>query len=157
MSDEHKVTDPREMRQRLDEIARGVPFSTEGRAPALNICGAIVRNVRDMAQIAGYSGEDRYTALAWHLLHHASRMEQAVLQQVALAPRLGIISESAYQREQQEKNRKARDLVGGLPTKEDLDDAMRRNGADASNRAELLALLRREDPSFIGITYRNPA
>lgn len=83
MTDEH-ITDTREMRKRLMEMALGRPF--DDRDPHPSICCGIIRNVRDAACYAGLSGEDLYTMMAWHLLHHAARMEKVALRQAMLEP-----------------------------------------------------------------------
>jgi hypothetical protein len=81
--DEYLITDPREMRQRLNEMGRGRSFHDDRRISGVD---ALVRNVNTMADVQGLSGEDRYTVLAWHLMHMAARLEAVALQEAMLAP-----------------------------------------------------------------------
>lgn len=76
-NDEYTITDPREMRIKLQEMRRGRSFYDDRRFSSVD---ALVRNVHDMAEINGLSGEDRYTVMAWHLLHTAARLEKLALE-----------------------------------------------------------------------------
>lgn len=77
MPDLNNIIDPREMRKALNRIAR--TGTMEGDRTGLSASAMIVRNVAVMASVRGLSGEDHYTMLAWHLLEHARRMEQILL------------------------------------------------------------------------------
>jgi hypothetical protein len=81
--DEYLITDPCEMRRRFNEMGRGRSFHDDRRISGVD---AIVRNVNSMAEIQGLSGEDRYTVLAWHLMHTAAKLERMALEQAMLAP-----------------------------------------------------------------------
>jgi hypothetical protein len=83
MNDEHAITDPREMRQRFSEIRWGRSFSGN---LAPSTVDTIVHRVSSSAEIQGLSGEDRYTVLAWHLMHMAARLEADAIQAAMLAP-----------------------------------------------------------------------
>lgn len=98
MTDEHSITDPREMRQRFNEMRRGRSFCDD-RTP--NTVDVIVRNVNTMAEIRGLSGEDRYTVLAWHLMHMAARLEKMALAQAMLSPPRPIFMASCQHKETQ--------------------------------------------------------
>jgi hypothetical protein len=83
MSDEHLITDPREMRIKLQEMRRGRSFYDDRRISTVD---SIVRAVHDRAEMEGLSGEDRYTVMAWHLMHMAARLESLVLENEMLRP-----------------------------------------------------------------------
>jgi hypothetical protein len=81
--DEYLITEPREIRQRLNEMGRGRSFYDDRRISGVD---ALVRNVNMMAEMQGLSGEDRYTVMAWHLMHMAAKLEAVALEQAMLAP-----------------------------------------------------------------------
>jgi hypothetical protein len=81
--DQFTVTDPREMRIKLEEMRRGRSFYNDGRISGVD---AIVRSVHDLAEMRGLSGEDRYTVMAWHLLNMAARLEELALEVARTQP-----------------------------------------------------------------------
>lgn len=101
MTDEHSITDPREMRQRFNEMRMGRSFFDD-RTPST--ADAIVRNVGAKAEMQGLSGEDRYTVLAWHLMHMAVRLERMALEQAMLSPPRPIFMEVAKSEKKIDKN-----------------------------------------------------
>jgi hypothetical protein len=49
------------------------------------IAGGVLRRVDSMALAQGLSAEDKYALMAYHLLHHAARMEKMALDAAALS------------------------------------------------------------------------
>lgn len=96
-SEQFTTTDPREMRKKMMGMACGFPFDEDAPSRSM-VIGSIIRNVRDMAAVAGLSGEDLHTVLAWHLMHHAARMERMALENEMLRPARQIIDGHAAAR-----------------------------------------------------------
>lgn len=90
--DEFTATDPREMRVKMQEMRRGRSFYDDRRNSTVEV---IVRNVHMQADIQGLSGEDRYTVMAWHLMHMAAKLEKTVLDTAMLAPAKTIVLDAA--------------------------------------------------------------
>jgi hypothetical protein len=86
--DQHAIFEPREMRIKLQEMRRGRSFHDDQR---MSVVDSIVRNCHDQAEIQGLSGEDRYTVMAWHLMHMAARLEKQVLEFAMLSPAPAIV------------------------------------------------------------------
>ena len=84
-----KLTDPREIRKLLLEVAhRGRSVSRDDRWGSLPNCSsAMVRNIFTMAEAEGLSGEDKMTVLAYHaLLQYEATMDKLVAEMGFIRP-----------------------------------------------------------------------
>lgn len=84
------ITDPREMRKRLLELALTGTMPGH-RSRSISAPGYIVRSSMKMAEAMGLSGEDTYTVIAWHLLHQAMRLEKLIFDEVMTRPPRPIV------------------------------------------------------------------
>ena len=87
------LTDPREIRKLLQEIAyRGSRIDRkESGEYAISMTGNITRHVMQMAEIQGYSGEDTMAMLAYYaLLQYESAMDR-LLDMVNTSPAPNLV------------------------------------------------------------------
>lgn len=82
------LTDPREIRKRLTEAAyRGSRIDgLESGSNAMNVPASMVRNVMNMAEANGFSGEDAMTLLAYHALLRYEDALDRLIDQLNISP-----------------------------------------------------------------------
>jgi hypothetical protein len=73
--DGHAQRTTNQMRQEIDDMARGVTWS----APMFGPSSPLARRVLDLARHRGLSGEDAYTVLAYMALKQLDKMYEALL------------------------------------------------------------------------------
>ena len=75
------LTDPREMRKELIRVSyTGGSLLDDDPRRFPGAGSALLRNIRNMAEAQGLSGEDFYTCMAWHLALSCQRMEGQLLE-----------------------------------------------------------------------------
>lgn len=82
----HEPIDPREMRKRITEAARGYDRLDGKPARTFTPAAALMRNTLDASRYLGWSGEDTMTALAYHALLQVEKLTDMVLEQAYLTP-----------------------------------------------------------------------
>jgi hypothetical protein len=78
------LTDPREVRKLLGLVVRG-HANINGDGPP-GACCALVRNTMMAAEVAGLSGEDAMTMLAYRALLALEATQERLLEQLSFSP-----------------------------------------------------------------------
>lgn len=80
MNPTHELIDPREMRKRINEAARGYVRLDGKPARTFTNAASLARNTIDAGRSLGWSGEDTMTALAYQALLQVERLTDMVLE-----------------------------------------------------------------------------
>lgn len=86
------LSDPRDMRVAIDQAAwRGERIDGSGR-PAISCAAGLAKNCLTTARIAGFSGEDTMTLLAYHALLMLEQLNDRLLEfhNLDLRPRVFV-------------------------------------------------------------------